>query len=187
MLVLHKQQPAWSELCLLPLGEAERLRKSCKPWERLIFFSVTTAGRDFGLNQFPPFQEWGRTHFALILKLRAGSSSHWGPLKASQFFSPRFLPTTRSITKGSVGSFADFLGGFLFCFFVFFTVNPIPEEPSCAAFSGIHGLSSSWEKPGRFSGFPRWAVRLKERSGLENYGSFASTALSTFHLNLEQR
>lgn len=72
-------------------------------------------------------------------------------------------------------------------YFLFFAVNHIPGQHLSAAFSGIHGLSSSWEKPRGFWGFPRWAVRLKEWSGLENYGSFAITALSTFHLNLQQR
>lgn len=47
MLVLHKQQPARSELWLLPLGEVGWVGKSCKPLEKLIEFSVTTAKRDW--------------------------------------------------------------------------------------------------------------------------------------------
>lgn len=119
----------------------------------------------------------------LILKLRAASSSHRGPLKASQFLRPRFLPKMRSITKGSAWLICRFLRGIFF--FLQWTTS---QDSTCLQLSpGSMGSPAPGRSPGGFWGFPRWAVRLKEWSGLENYGSFAITALSTFHLNLQQR
>lgn len=105
------------------------------------------------------------------------------PLRPHSSSDPVSSPKWGASQKALLAHLQVFEGYFLF----FFAVNHIPGQHLFAAFSGIHGLSSSWEKPRGFWGFPRWAVRLKEWSGLENYGSFAITALSTFHLNLQQR
>lgn len=124
-----------------------------------------------------------------LKRLRAGSSFHWGPLKASQFFRPHEqsksaardgCPENKSIPKGNRALLAH-LQIIWLCFCVFFFKDNCREPHDRTALlrsiCGIHPESQ---------GFPRWAVRLNELRWLENEGSFVTTALSTFHSNLQR-
>lgn len=153
MLVLHKQKPACSELCLLPLGEVWWVRKSCKPLEKADLIQCNNSKKGLDWTSSPHFRIEGLDTFVLILKLRAVSSSHWGPLKASQFFRPLFLPKMRSTTKGSAGSFAGFWGVFLFfCFLQWATSQ---KSISRQLSAGSMGSPAPGRSPGGFLGLPQ--------------------------------
>lgn len=131
-------QPGQSSVSFLweKLGQ-EKLQKVGKGWKIQCNNSKKNKKKKrIGPNQFSPFQDWG-PGFVLKLKTqgRFKSSSHWGPLKASQFFRAHFSPQNEELCWLICRFFRGFWGFF-------------PRKAPCL-----------WD-PGGFWGFPRWAVRL---------------------------